>query len=215
MGHRHMTYIYIYDEKGNEAVGTLYNQWNFEKIQAHKIIRFEKQLAKWSENNVRFPHEYSHWIKLYESLAMISDNTTTIEYSDYSEWYDECTGMYCEHNNNGWQFLIIKVDNDYVPVKITHGFKLNKYRLNKKTGKHELEKNFVNLYKNVLHKDHSVKDEYKLHKIENYLKDFSEEDQKILEKINNSFDEKIIKFAEKRIRNHIDKIRYSKISKVC
>ena len=205
MGHRHMTYLYIYDEKGNEAIGTLYNQWNFESIQAHKIIRFEKQLAKWLKNKIRFPLDYSRWVEMYNHIASVSDTTMDTYFQDRMIHYNDCSGMYEEDNNNGWQFVVIKVDDDYKPVKITYGFKLNKYIF---TGdKCKLVKGFVNLYKNIMYGDKGTREEYQIKKIENYLKDFSQTDQNIMEKVNNSFDLKIIKFAEGKIKNYIDKKR--------
>ena len=210
MGHRHMTYIYVYDEKGNEAVGALYNQWNFESIQAHKIIRFEKQLAKWIKNKIHFPFNYSRWVTMYSQIASISDTTMDIDFHDEMSEYTSRYGMYGEDNNNGWQFVVIKIDStdNYKPVKVTYGFRLNKYTGNGDNFK--LVKGFVNLYKNIMHGDKGTKEEYQIKKIENYLKDFSQTDRNIMEKVNNSFDVKIIKFAEEKIKNYIDKKRNEK-----
>lgn len=195
MGQRHMTYIYVYDENGVEGVGALYNQWNHATIQPPKIIRFEKQLAKWKKNEVHFPHTYYEWTGLYERIASISDTTTDIGFSNEMEQYNENYGMYDEDNNDGWQFIVIKVDSKdkYKPVQVTYGFKPEA------TGK------FLNLYQNIMQDDKSTSDDYKLHKIENYLKDFNKTEQKILEKINESFDRKILKQAEMRIKYHIAK----------
>ena len=203
-----MTYILVHDEKGNQAVGTLYNQWNHGRMQAYKIIRFEKQLAKWKKNKIRFPHDYSDWVKMYTHLASISDTSMENNFREYMH-YNNCAGMYSEDNNDGWQFIIIKVDDDYKPVKVTYGFKLNKYRTDK-NGHFKLVKGFVNLYDNIMYSDKGTKEEYQIKKIENYLKKFTKTDQKIMEKINNSFDEKIIKFAEQKIKMHIDKKRNEK-----
>jgi hypothetical protein len=204
-----MTYILVYDDNGNEAVGALYNQWNYESIQAHKIIRFEKQLAKWKKNKITFPTDYDRWITMYNYIASISDQTMHNDFRDELKHYDSGCGMYDEDNNNGWQFVVIKIDHNdcnHKPIQVNYGFRRNKYFKNK-NGQYKLVKGFVNLYKNVLHEDLSSKDEFKIRKIENYLKKFNKTDQKILEKINNSFDEKIIKFAEERIQNFIDNKR--------
>ena len=101
MGQRHMTYIYVYDENGVEAIGCLYNSWNHATIQPQKIVRFEKQVAKWKKNKVNFPHTYSEWVNLYEKIASISDTATGIDFSNELTEYNENYGMYDEDNNDG------------------------------------------------------------------------------------------------------------------
>lgn len=202
MGQRHMTYIYVYDENGHDAVGALYNQWNHAPIQAPKIIRFEQLLTKWKRNKITFPFEYSKWFKLYEAAAILSPNTADITFHNEMEQYDKSYGMYDEDNNDGWQFVVIQVDSDkkYAPVKVTYGFKPTR------------DSKFLNLYDNILQDDDRVKDKYKLHEIENYLKDFNKNEQKILKRINDSFDEKILKEAERKIKHRIAKVGLEKAS---
>ena len=200
MGQRHMTYIYVYDENGVDAVGALYNQWNHAPIQPQKIIRFEKMLTKWKRNKVLFPYEYSRWIELYEAAAMLSEVELHIKFHNEMPEYNKTYGMYDEDNNDGWQFVVIQVDskNNYAPVKITYGFKPVR------------GSEFLNLYDNIMQDDDSKSEEHKLHKIENYLKDFNKTEQKILARINDSFDEEILKQVERVIKHHISKVGLKK-----
>lgn len=208
MGHRHMTYIYVYNGKGDEFTGTLWNSWNFEAIQPQKIIRFEKQLAKWAkQKNLHYPMDYSQWVRMYKYIASICDTTFEIEFSDY-RWYDQHAGMYAEDCGQGWQFVVIKVDENNKPEKITYGFK-PQGTINRQ-GNFQMHKSFVNLYTNIPYDDINKHEEYKFHTVENYLKRFNKTERAILERVNNSFDVKIIKFAEGRIKKHIDKKRIDK-----
>lgn len=193
MGQRHMTYIYVYDENGVEAVGALYNQWNHATIQPPKIIRFEKQLTAWRRNKITYAYEYSIWIKMYEYIASVSDHTMGINYHNELKHYNKNYGMYNEDNNDGWQFVVIKIDSKkgYKPVRVTYGFKPAA------GGK------FLNLFDNIMQDDEHKRDNYKLHKIENYLKDFNKTEQKILHRVNDSFDERILKEAEMQIKRYI------------
>ena len=199
MGQRHMTYIYVHDEKGTEAIGCLYNSWNHATIQPQKIVRFERQVARWKKNEIHFPHDYSSWVNLYERIASISDTTASIEYSNELTEYNKTYGMYDEDNNDGWQFIVISLNSEkYAPVQITHGFKP------------DFRGKFLNLHSNIMQDDKGKKEDYKFHKIENFLKGFNKTDQKVLNRINESFDRKILKNAEMRIKYHIAKTVLSK-----
>jgi hypothetical protein len=195
MGQRHMTYVLVDNgEKGkkrNFALGAWYTQYNIETAQPAKVLRFIKALEMWNNYKVVKDICISDIVNAFPATASIYP-FGFIRFFDEMYNYDEHYGMYDEDNNNGW--MIIYVEKKDGKFKYTIGCKpgdesyANKWRKNKG-------------YTSIL--SHVKKSNYIKTSYEDWWNSFTKEEQKLLTKINKTFNAEKIKKIEKQIKDKI------------
>lgn len=213
MGQRHMTYVIVENVskdcyRARVSMLALYNQWNFETIQPVKATRFLAALKVWQKNNVLVDIE--DIAKLYKYSASISPQTLS-RFHVENENYDKSYGMYDEDNNNGWQIVYIKYDNDFDKHKRTFKVHIG-FKPGNEWGNDHEEKGYLSVkdYLDGCLGNYSGDEGYNY---ESFLEKHTKKEQALLKRLNKSFDAKEIERAERLIEEEIEKIVARKAKK--
>jgi len=201
-----MTYVLAHVDGYPSEMAALYNQWNYETIQPQKVMRFLKQAKKWNKNKPHFSPD--GLCEAYKYVASIHDYGMSVFRSNNEDYELPRCGMYSEDNNNGWQIVVItKGKNDQIKINVGfkpgyewgEGYEQSGYMPLKEYLEAKLDRDYAASQVNnftVEHKNFAA-----------FVASFSEEDQQLLQEVNDSFDLKIIKKAEKEIAKRIKQLQ--------
>lgn len=110
MGQRNMTYVITDGDYNGVQVNTIYNQWNFVKLQAWKLKRTIEYFKKVKSSGDSLFKTFFAVHGLSPESGWVGGNVSNKEYKEYDMQPFE------EDNNNGW-----------VIVKLTQGGKFGEY----------------------------------------------------------------------------------------
>lgn len=108
MGQRHMSYVITQNKYKETAVNTIYNQWNYRKLEAIKLERAIKLLNKIDSSCESL---FKTYFSAHGLSPQVGWNGGNIEDENFKDGtYSDC---FQEDNNNGWTIIKLIQGEDY------------------------------------------------------------------------------------------------------